>query len=84
MTQEDSCLSHISQRHAIITPLLKKSSLDPAELKNYRPVSNLTFMSKIVEKLVSGQLVGYLQSNNLMPRFQSAHRPHHSTETALL
>ena len=53
-------------------------------LKNYRPVSNLTFMSKIVEKLVSGQLVGYLQSNNLMPRFQSAYRRHHSTETALL
>ena len=74
----------VSQRHAIITPLLKKSSLDPAELKNYRPVSNLTFMSKIVEKLVSGQLVGYLQSNNLMPRFQSAYRRHHSTETALL
>ena len=41
-------------------------------------------MSKIVEKLVSGQLVGYLQSNNLMPRFQSAYRRHHSTETALL
>ena len=74
----------VSQRHTIITPLLKKSSLDPAELKNYRPVSNLTFMSKIVEKLVSGQLVGYLQSNNMMPRFQSAYRRHHSTEMALL
>ena len=41
-------------------------------------------MSKIVEKLVSGQLVGYLQSSNLMPCFQSAYRRHHSTETALL
>ena len=74
----------VSQRHAIITQLLKKSSLNPAELKNYRPVSNLTVMSKIVEKLVSGQLVGYLQSNNLMPHFQSAFCRHHSTETALL
>ena len=68
----------VSQWHAIITPLLKKSSLDPAELKNYWPVSNLTFMSKIVEKLISGEL-GYLQSNNLMPHFQSAYCRHHST-----
>ena len=74
----------VSQRHAIITPLLKKQSLDPTELKNYRPVSNLTFMSKIVEKLVSERLTCYLQANNLMPRLQSAYRRHHSTETALL
>jgi Reverse transcriptase (RNA-dependent DNA polymerase) len=73
-----------SQKHAIVTPLLKKSSLDPAELKNYRPVSNLTFASKIIEKLVAEQLVSYLQSNSLMPRLQSAFRSHHSTETALL
>ena len=59
------------RRQAIITPLLRKSSLDPVELMNYRPVSNLTFMSKIVEKLVSAQL-------------QSAYRRHHSTETAIL
>jgi len=73
-----------SQKHAIVTPLLKKPSLDQSELKNYRPVSNLTFISKIVEKLVSEQLVSYLQSNNLMPCLQSAYRRHHSTETALL
>jgi hypothetical protein len=73
-----------SQRHAIVTPLLKKSSLDPGELRNYRPVSNLTFVSKIVEKLISEQLIEYLRVNNLMPRLQSAYRRHHSTETALL
>jgi len=73
-----------SQKHAVVTPLLKKTSLDSADLKNYRPVSNLSFVSKLVEKLVSEQLVGYLQSNNLMPRLQSAYRRHHSTETALL
>jgi hypothetical protein len=38
----------LSQRHAIVTPLLKKSSLDPDELKNYRTVYNLTFVSKVV------------------------------------
>ena len=74
----------VSQLHAIVTPLLKKQSLDPMELKNYRPVSNLTFLSKIVEKLVSERLTCYLQANNLMPRLQSAYRRHHSTETTLL
>jgi len=74
----------ISQRHAIVTPLIKKTSLNPGECKNYRPVSNLTFMSKVVERLVSSQLVDYLQSNDLMPKLQSAYRRHHSTETALL
>jgi hypothetical protein len=73
-----------SQRHAIVTPLLKKPSLDPDELKNYRPVSNLTFLSKVVERLVSGQLTAHLQAHGLMPLLQSAYRRHHSTETALL
>ena len=74
----------LSQRHAIVTPLLKKPSLDPDELKNYRPVSNLTFVSKVVERLVSDQLVEYLETHDLMPRLQSAYRRRHSTETALL
>ena len=74
----------LSQRHAVVTPLLKKQQLDPAELMNYRPVSNLSFVSKIVEKLVSEQLVHYLEEHDLMPRLQSAYRRHHSTETALI
>jgi hypothetical protein len=41
-----------AQKHAIVIPLFKKSSLDPSDLKNYRPVSNVTFVSKIVEKLI--------------------------------
>ena len=69
---------------AIVTPLLKKPSLDPNELKNYRPVSNLCFISKILEKLVLSQLSSYLTSNNLHNPLQSAYRPGHSTETALL
>ena len=74
----------VCQRHAIITPLIKKPHLDAADVKNYRPVSNITFVSKVVERLVSGRLVGYLQENNLMPVEQSAYRRSHSTETALL
>ena len=74
----DGCLP-TSQKTAIITPLLKKPSLDAGHLKSFRPVSNLTFMSKVVERIVTGQLVQYLQSNGLMPRLQSAYRRHHST-----
>ena len=73
-----------SQKHAVVSPLLKKSSLDPVEMKNYRPVSNLTFTSKLVERIVTEQLVQYLNANGLMPRLQSAYRRRHSTETALL
>jgi len=42
-----------SQKHAVVTPLLKRPGLDTADMANYRPVSNVTFMSKIVERAVS-------------------------------
>ena len=71
-------------KHALITPLLKKPSADPLVLSNYRPVSNLPFLSKVVERIVSKQLTTYLQENNLYPVFQSAYRQCHSVETALL
>ena len=73
-----------SQKHAMVRPLLKKPGLDTADMNNYRPVSNLSFMSKLIERVVSIQLNEYLSANNLIPRFQSAYRQGHSTETALL
>jgi len=79
----EGCLP-ISQRHAIITHKLKKPSLDASVTSNYRPVSNLTFMSKVVERMVADQMLEYLRSSGLMPELQSAYRQHHSTETALL
>jgi len=66
------------------TPLLKKPPLHAGDVKSYRPVSNLTFMPKVVERIVAGQLAEYLQSIGLMPRLQSTYRRHHSTETVLL
>uniref|UniRef100_A0A3B3I5K1 Reverse transcriptase domain-containing protein n=1 Tax=Oryzias latipes TaxID=8090 RepID=A0A3B3I5K1_ORYLA len=69
---------------AAVTPILKKLGADPTDLNNYRPISNLPFISKILEKTVSAQLHAHLSSNNLYELFQSAFRPLHSTETALL
>ena len=73
-----------SLKHALVTPLLKKSSLDASVLKNYRPVANLTFLSKTLERVVASRLLSHLTANNLHGPFQSAYRPCHSTETALI
>jgi len=73
-----------TQKHAVVTPLLKKAGLNADELKNYRPVYNLTFESKLVERVVSSRRVSYLDMHGLMPQLQSAYRRNHSTETALL
>jgi len=73
-----------SQRHATVIPRLKKVGADPTDVQNYRPISNLTFMSKVVEKLVCRQLTAYLEENGLFPRLQSAYRRFHSTETGIL
>ena len=74
----------VSQRHALVTPGLKKANADPTDAKNYRPISNLTFISKVVERLVCRQLVSFLEKNGLIPSLQSAYRRGHSTETAVL
>jgi hypothetical protein len=74
----------IAYKKALVRPLLKKPTLDKEVLKNYRPVSNLSFVSKIIEKAVLKQLSSHMDSNGLHTPVQSAYRPQHSTETALL
>jgi len=69
---------------AYITRTLKKADLDPAEAKSYRPISNLSVLSKLLERLAAKQLVTYLKDNSLLPDRQSAYRAQHSTETAVL
>ena len=64
--------------------LIKKEGLDPAIPKNYRPVSNLSFISKLVERTVAQQLNGFLSHTGSLPSNQSAYRQFHSTETALI
>ena len=73
-----------SFKAAYVTPLLKKVGLDPASVSSYRPISNLSVMSKLLERLVAKQLVGYLTASGLLPRLQSAYRAHHSTKTTVL
>ena len=66
------------------SPLLKKSTLDKDELSNYRPVSNLFVISKIIEGVVKSRLIDHLTSSKLLNSHQSAYCKHYSTETALL
>ena len=73
-----------SMKSAVVTPLLKKATLDPEILKNYRPVSNLSFVSKVLERVVAQRLTSYMTDNNLHEYLQSAYKPGHSTETALV
>ena len=71
-------------KQALLKPLLKKPSLDSNDFKNYRPISNLRFISKTIEKCVAIQLIQYLDINDRGKSFQSAYKRNHSTETALI
>ena len=71
-------------KSSIIFPLIKKQGLDPEILKNYRPVANLSFISKIIEKAIATQIHDHLINNDIVDNFQSAYKAGHSCETALL
>ena len=73
-----------SQKCASVTPALKKVTLDPFDLGNHRLISNLTFVSKLLEHAAQEQIVGYSTQNQLLPDTQSAYQKHRSTETATL
>ncbi|PFX24918.1 Proprotein convertase subtilisin/kexin type 4 [Stylophora pistillata] len=70
-------------KEALVFLFLKKPGLDVI-FENFRPVSNLSFVSKLIERAVFNQIHGHLVCNNLYPVAQSASRRNHSTETALL
>ena len=71
-------------KSAVVTPLIKKPNLPSNDLKNYHPVSGLSFISKLVERVVAKQLLEHIQTHNLDNPYQSAYKASHSTETALL
>ena len=70
-------------KSALVVPLMKKTGLDPI-FKNYRPVSNLTFVSKIIEKAGLAQYVDHLDNIGMSTSDNSAYKCHHSTETLLV
>ena len=73
-----------SLKTAIVRPLIKKSDLDKNKLKNFRPVSNIPYISKLIEKIVVKRIASYMESNGLNEKYQSAYRKNHGTETALI
>jgi len=64
---------------AYVTPLLKKSDLDPANVQLCRPIANLSVFSKLLERLVARQLLDHRNASKLLPDLQSAYRAHHSS-----
>ena len=71
-------------KSAVVPPLLKKVTLDPEILKKLPTVSNLSFVSKVLERVVAHRLASYMTDNNLHEYLQSAYKLGHSTETALV
>ena len=61
-------------KYAYITPIFKKAGMDTTDPKSYSPISNLSMLSKLFERLVAKQLVVYLKDNDLLPDRQSAYR----------
>ena len=71
-------------KHAVVHPLIKKSNLDLNVLSNFRPISKLPFVSKVLEKVPYVQLQTYIDLNEIGEKFQSGFKLRHITEWALL
>ena len=70
-------------KEAILIPLIKKACLDPEIFNHFRPISNLTYLSKLMEKVVATRLFDHMTTNGLHECLQSSYKKYHSTETAL-
>jgi len=71
-------------KDSFVTPVIKKPGSDEGNPSSYRPISNLSVISKIMERFVARQLVSYLDTHRLLPATQSGFRRGHSTETATI
>src|SRR6218665_3570250 len=72
-----------SQKRSILLPVIKQDGVDQSDPVNYRPIANITFLSKILERIVANQLISYLNVNEMSPPYQSGFRRNRSTETHL-
>ena len=73
-----------SLKKGVIRPSVKRQTLDFDIYSSYRPITNVAFLSKTLERVAATQTVNYLIDNHLRAKLQSAYRSFHSTETALL
>ena len=71
-------------KETILLPLLKKICLDPEIFNNFKPISNLMYISKLIQRVVASRLRSHLITNDLYQEYQSSYRKLHSTETALI
>ena len=70
-------------KSALVSPLLKKPTLNKDIMNNYRPVSSLSYFSKALEKVVVNQVNSHVTNSSTFNQYQSAYRKFHSTETTL-
>ena len=71
-------------KYTLITPFSKNHSIDRSILSNYRPISNLSYISKTLERIIAKQLQNYTSNHTILHKLQSAYTTNKSTETALL
>ena len=71
-------------KSGVVKPLFKKTTLDSNDMKNYRPIYNISFLLQLKERVIANQLQLHLSSNGFLSEYQSAYRKFHSSETALL
>ena len=73
----------MNQKRAMVRPRFKKPSLDPDDLNSYRPISNLSFVLKIIERMVAAWFSEHAKTHQLLPKRHSAYHAYHSTEMAV-
>ena len=71
-------------KEAVVRPLLKKAGLDPNKFANLRPISNTSFVSKLVERVVNVRFNAHMDLNGLQSDTQHGYKKNHGTETLLV
>ncbi len=71
-------------KSSVIDPLIKKAGLYIENKKNYRPVNNLVFFSKLIERIVGSRLDEHMGKHSLHEKTQFSYKTHHNTEMMML
>ena len=71
-------------KEAVVRPLLKKAGLDPDNFANFRPISNTSFVSKIIERIVHRRINTHMDQNGLHSNTQFGYKKNHGTDTLLV